>query len=479
MTTAPVTLLTWHAARAGLSVSESAIQLLGTKGVRIKRVHYLVQSAMRAEVKVPPTINGVPVDVQWLDVSDPTDHDRIYHLVCDEVIQRVRDVAELHINISPGTPAMHAVWMILFAGGVLPLGTKLWSTQLVEKTGRQRISLVDFEINTYLGEIRRRQAREPQVAQFDPAAKSERRKQFMERLRRYGKVPGAPLLLLGERGTGKTRAVETIVGSLRSRKVEVIACGALDSALAESHIFGHVKGAFTGAVSNRDGAIKKAKGKILFLDEVQDLPKTVQRKLVRVLQDEKQRYSPVGSDKEDEGKFDLVCASNRTLGELQQLLDPDLFDRLAHLIVSTPPLRECREDIEGDWQKTWNELRRDKSISEEAPWNPGLRHTLEEDRLSGNFRDLQRLALLCMAWDVGNKGAQELEQAIADWKVSRTPDEQKQAGEFYDGTREERTRCFQRDLAEWAHKRFGTMREAARVLACNERTLREDKAFKQ
>ena len=93
-----------------------------------------------------------------------------------------------------------------------------------------------------------------------------------------------PLLVLGERGTGKTRIVATLVPELKRRpgNVVTLACGGLDSSLADSMLIGHRKGAFTGAVGDRPGLLAEADDGILFLDEVQDLPKAAQRKLVRV-----------------------------------------------------------------------------------------------------------------------------------------------------------------------------------------------------
>ncbi|NVZ67150.1 sigma 54-interacting transcriptional regulator, partial [Pseudomonas gingeri] len=122
----------------------------------------------------------------------------------------------------------------------------------------------------------------------------------MNSLFRYARVTGAPLLILGERGTGKSRLVETQVATLKQRpnKVVTLACGGLESTLAESLLFGHVKGAFTGAAQERKGLLAQATGGILFLDEIQDLPRPVQRQLVRVFQDRQRRYRPIGSDKE-------------------------------------------------------------------------------------------------------------------------------------------------------------------------------------
>lgn len=112
----------------------------------------------------------------------------------------------------------------------------------------------------------------------------------------------------------------------------------------------------TGPCQGRQSQDEADAVKILFLDEVQDLPRTVQRKLVRVLQDRHRRYSPVGSDEERVSDFEVVCASNRSLSELQGLLDADLFDRLSHLVVTIPPLRDCRDDLLGDWREVWREL---------------------------------------------------------------------------------------------------------------------------
>ncbi len=265
---------------------------------------------------------------------------------------------------------MHAVWLILHAGGAFPEGTKLWSSQYSRETKRSRIDPVDFEVTTYLAEIHRLQRAEPERAVYEPDAASPARRAAFERLARYSKVIGAPLLVLGERGIGKTRLVETYVATLKGReRVVTVACGGLDSSLAESLLFGHRKGAFTGAAADRPGLLAEADGGILFLDEVQDLPKSAQRKLVRVFQDRQRRFRPVGSDRETSVDVELVCASNLPVADLREQLDADLFDRLSHLAVRVPPLRECRDDVEADWAKVWRELRQRQDLPEDAPWS--------------------------------------------------------------------------------------------------------------
>ncbi|MBI4702784.1 MAG: sigma 54-interacting transcriptional regulator [Deltaproteobacteria bacterium] len=359
---------------------------------------YLVQKSRPPNL--PEQVDGVPLDVVPLAVDDPTRHASAYAAVVAEVCPRL--VGEVHVNVSPGTPAMHAVWLVLHAGNALPVGTRLWSSQRNPETRRTRLDAVDFPVTTYLGEIRRRRRADPDVAAYETEARSPARRAALERLARYAGVAGAPLLMLGERGTGKTRLVETHVGPLRQReKLVTLACGGLDSTLAESLLFGHRRGAFTGAATDRAGLLTEADGGILFLDEVQDLPSAAQRKLVRVLQDRHRRYRPLGADRERSVDVELVCASNLELAALRSRLDADLFDRVSHLQVRIPPLRECREDLHDDWQRVWRELRRDAAMPTTAPWTPEMERALAADPLAGNLRDLQRLALLVLAWGAG------------------------------------------------------------------------------
>ena len=147
-----------------------------------------------------------------------------------------------------------------------------------------------------------------------------------------------------------------------------MACGGLDSSLADSLLFGHRKGAFTGAVGDRPALLAEADDGILFLDEVQDLPKAAQRKLVRVFQDRGRRYRPLGGDTEVAVDVELVCASNLDDAVLRQRLDPDLYDRVSHLSVRIPPIRACREDLIDDWRAVWRELRQHEGLPDEAPW---------------------------------------------------------------------------------------------------------------
>jgi len=155
----------------------------------------------------------------------------------------------------------------------------------------------------------------------------------------------SPVLLLGETGTGKevvARAIHEAGG--RGRFVPVD-CSALTPALMESELFGHAKGAFTGAATNKIGLLELAHGGTAFLDEIGELPLELQAKLLRVLQD--RRVRPVGSLEWRQADFRIIAATNRDLqAEVERgRFRRDLFYRLNVVTLRLPPLRDRKQDI--------------------------------------------------------------------------------------------------------------------------------------
>lgn len=157
----------------------------------------------------------------------------------------------------------------------------------------------------------------------------------------------ATVLILGETGVGKELIARAIHDrSLRkTRPLVKVNCGAISSGLVESELFGHVKGAFTGALDKRTGRFELANGGSIFLDEVGELPQDAQVKLLRVLQEGE--FEPVGSSKTVKVDVRIIAATNRNLEEEVRAgrFRADLFYRLNVLPLHTPPLRRRRSDI--------------------------------------------------------------------------------------------------------------------------------------
>lgn len=155
------------------------------------------------------------------------------------------------------------------------------------------------------------------------------------------------VLLLGESGTGKELVAKAIHDeSNRHHKAFVpVDCSSMSDTLFESELFGHEKGAFTGAASSKIGLIEAAEGGTLFLDELGDIPLGLQVKLLRVL--ETSTYRRVGSIETRKADFRLICATHRRVEEMveQGKFRQDLFYRISAFPIELPPLRERREDI--------------------------------------------------------------------------------------------------------------------------------------
>jgi len=158
----------------------------------------------------------------------------------------------------------------------------------------------------------------------------------------------ANVLIVGESGTGKELIANAIhYNSLRSKKPFIkVNCAALPKELIESELFGHTKGAFTGAHADKEGLVQHAAGGSLMLDEIAEMPIELQPKLLRVLQE--RSYRKIGSEKTYAVDFRLISSTNRPPADAIRdgLLRDDLFYRISTITIHVPPLRERNEDIQ-------------------------------------------------------------------------------------------------------------------------------------
>jgi len=180
----------------------------------------------------------------------------------------------------------------------------------------------------------------------DIIGNSPRLNQVLERMAQAAACK-ANVLIMGETGTGKellARAIHENSDRTRHRFV-VVDCASLPESLVESTLFGHAKGAYTGADRERDGLIKQADGGTLFLDEIGELPLCSQKAFLRVIQE--QCFRPVRGNEEIKVDFRLIAATNRDLDEMAQngRFRQDLLYRLKSFAIETPPLRQRKRDI--------------------------------------------------------------------------------------------------------------------------------------
>ncbi|MFO8058886.1 MAG: sigma-54 dependent transcriptional regulator [bacterium] len=197
------------------------------------------------------------------------------------------------------------------------------------------------------------------------------------------------VLVGGETGTGKELVAWAIhVNGPRSAgDFVVVDCAALPETLVESTLFGHVKGAFTGADRSQTGLIKQADGGTLFLDEIGELPLPVQKSFLRVL--EEGSFRPVGGANEVKSDFRIIAASNRDLDELVRAggFREDLLFRIRSLHIEVPPLRERPEDIEVLVEYYLAEICQRYSV-DKKDYSPEFMSYLKDYEWPGNVREL-------------------------------------------------------------------------------------------
>ncbi len=209
-------------------------------------------------------------------------------------------------------------------------------------------------------------------------------------VRRLGRH-GIPVLILGETGSGKERVARTMhaAGPRRSRRFVAVNCGAIDPGTAMSTLFGHERGAFTGASVKRRGAFREAHRGTLFLDEIGELTLDLQAALLRAL--ETREVVPIGGDQPEPVDFRLLAATHRDLalevadGRFRE----DLFYRVAVSIVRVPPLRSRRDDILPLTQEFLREAAPDRDLR----ISPSALRALEAHRWPGNVRELRNALL--------------------------------------------------------------------------------------
>ena len=249
--------------------------------------------------------------------DDPTDHRAIFQFL-RQLMPKIRKKyagSELLIHISPGTPSMQTIWVLMAETGFVdPPFQLVKSYRKSERRGRPAAVPVTLGIETFYKVYKA--ARPLQVSTedervvWDPGKfRTDTMQQLFIEARRFAYL-NVPVLILGERGTGKT----TLAGWIRlhspfRRKEQdthwpAVACGQYNPETMRSELFGYKKGSFTGATKDTEGLLAAADGDTLFLDEVGDVSRDLQRLLIKAL--EEKQYLPLGDDRPRKSTFRLL-----------------------------------------------------------------------------------------------------------------------------------------------------------------------------
>ncbi|MEW6655885.1 MAG: sigma-54 dependent transcriptional regulator [Aquificota bacterium] len=283
--------------------------------------------------------------------------------------------------------------------------------------------------------------------------KNEKFKQLLSLCKKYAKTD-ANILIVGETGTGKEVIARYIHGlsDRRDKPFLVVECTSIPSEIFESELFGHEKGAFTGATTKKEGLVEMARGGTLFLDEVGDIPYHLQSKLLRFI--ETKSFRRVGGLREITTDVRIISATNKDLKELidKGLFRDDLFYRLSTLVVEVPPLRERKEDIPilaNFFCSRWR-----KKIGEKA-----IKHLMEYD-WKGNIRELKNtIERACILAD----------GEYIDNYLLINPESKKSCEELFEELPDLRT--LEAKYIAMLIERFGDLDKVSKILGCSKRTL--------
>ena len=380
-----------------------------------------IERARSVQEIVRETDPGVKFNFVDIELASPIDYQEIYGELKRAIDQFMPSIDHLPYKLSvlldPGTPPMQTCWFLLVTSGYLPAellqgvparyagGSYKVRTVELKDGSFPHVFIAHDDANEKANEkadedARRRRTPAPPAEDTAPSdlwiKSSETRvigtapsfRELMDTVLRVAQYD-VSIVIRGETGTGKEVVARLLHEASPRRDGPFVAvnCASIAASLAESELFGHKKGAFTGANTDRLGQFRAADGGTLFLDEFGDLPTEIQPKLLRALEDHV--VSPVGSDATQTVDVRVIAATNQDIDTLihEGAFRRDLYERLNQIAVELPPLRDRAEDIPllvRQFVEQWNaRYSEGKGMSEETM------AYLAEYPWPGNVRELQ------------------------------------------------------------------------------------------
>jgi transcriptional regulator with PAS, ATPase and Fis domain len=342
------------------------------------------------------------VEVRDLPLADPTDYVAILKGLrahAREISERTPH-AQYYVAVASGTPQMHACWVLLTASGEIPARILHVRPPRFVSKERPLVSAVDLTtpefplVRAQIGTIEGSEGTPPDIETAVRQLGIVGDHPAMQKALEMGATLAAsrvPILILGETGTGK-ELFARFVHRLSGRPGELFVplnCAAIPKELVESILFGHKKGAFTGAISDQTGKFDQADGGTLFLDELAELPLPTQAKLLRVLQDGV--VEPLGGKRPHKVDVRIIAATNQDVRKAirQGRFRDDLYYRLNVGEIRLPPLRERRSDIPKIALSVLDRV--NATLKKPKRFSPGALTRLQQHSWPGNVRDLENV----------------------------------------------------------------------------------------
>ncbi|HEY0680785.1 MAG TPA: RNA repair transcriptional activator RtcR [Steroidobacter sp.] len=424
----------WEKWRPSVSICQHDDLVIDRFEMLHSRGHIRLAEQLRTDIaSVSPETK---VNLHVCDPANPWDFQEVYGCLHEFARQYPFDLERERylIHITTGTHVAQICMFLLTEARYFP--AVLLQTSPPRKQGSGdagAYSLIDLDLSRY-NQIGARFAREKQEStEFLKSGIKTRNAAFNQMIARIERVAvrsKAPLMLNGPTGAGKSTLARRIYELKKSRHqiqgefVEVN-CATLRGDAALSTLFGHVKGAFTGALSDRAGLLRKAHGGVVFLDEIGELGIDEQTMLLKAI--EEKRFSPMGSDKEVESDFQLIAGTNRDLrlAVAEGKFRDDLLARINLWVFELPALRDRREDVEPNIDYELDRFARDNDVT--VRFNAEARKEYQRFATSpaavwsGNFRELSasimRMATLAEGGRITTDVVEdEIERLQSTWR---------------------------------------------------------------
>ncbi len=371
-----------------------------------------------------------------LDLNDPWDFQEVYGKLFDfaRAYGFDEDRERYHVHLTTGTHVAQICWFLLTESRHIP-------AQLIqtgpprEEDDQGKLDIIDLDLSRYNALQQRfdQLTREySDQLKGGVETKNATYNALIDRVELVASNSDAPILLLGETGTGKTELAERIYNlKLDRRRVKGrmvhVNCATLNAPDAMAMLFGQRRSFSGQAGSERSGLLREADGGVLFLDEVDELGLNAQSVLLHAI--ETGRFYPLGSDHEVSSRFHVIAGANRDLRSLtaEGLFRPDLLARLNMWCFTLPPMRDRREDIEANL--TFELARSERELGVQVGFSPDahqmyLRFAMNPaTQWPGNFRDfggsVRRLCTLAPRGRITRKMvAEEIDALSRDWDRS-------------------------------------------------------------